>query len=171
MNPYVNKVTVNEGGSPRTIIDVSGDTAIVSDVAVGKTFHLSTGEPATGIAAMQLVPIEYDYNIGYIANGTWKYENPTKTYTDFYEVIEGHRYFITLGAEVGSRFRAMTTDTDVREMTRDVAGTQIINLNNPASYANVSFVANTDGYLLVAKDNVGKTGVKSYVYDGTMAWL
>lgn len=28
-----------------------------------------------------------------------------------------------------------------------------------------------DGYLLIAKDNVGKSGIKSYVYDSTVSWL
>ena len=170
-NQYVNKVQCNVSGSTETLIDVSRDTATTVDVATGKTFHLASGEPAVGEAAMQLIPIEYDYNIGYIANGTWKYENPTNTYTDIYEIVEGHRYYLTLGATVGSRFRAMTTETDVRTMTKDVAGTQVINTNNPAPYANVSFIAGVDGYLLVAKDNVGVSGLKSYVYDGTLAWL
>ena len=164
------KVEIIEGGIARTLIDLTADTVTASRLASGYTAHGADGEPIIGTAVAQLDPIEYDYNIGYVAAGTWKYENPTQTYTDIYEVQAGHSYFITLGANVGSRFRAMTTATDVRTMTRDVAGKQVINQNNPAAYANVKFESDVDGYLLVAKDNVGKSGVFSYVYD-MAAWL
>lgn len=46
-NPYVNKVTVNNA----TIIDLTQDTAVASDVAAGKYFHLSTGERVAGTAS------------------------------------------------------------------------------------------------------------------------
>ena len=46
-NPYVNKVTVNNA----TIIDLTNDTAVASDVAAGKYFHLSTGERVVGTAS------------------------------------------------------------------------------------------------------------------------
>ena len=45
-NQYVNKVVLGA----ETLLDLTSDTATVSDVAKGKTFHLSSGEPATGIA-------------------------------------------------------------------------------------------------------------------------
>lgn len=45
-NPYVNKVIYGN----QTIIDISADTVVVSDVAAGKTFHLASGEPAVGTA-------------------------------------------------------------------------------------------------------------------------
>lgn len=28
-----------------------------------------------------------------------------------------------------------------------------------------------DGYLLAAKDDVGKSGIKTYVYDSAVSWL
>lgn len=46
-NPYVNKVTVNNA----TIIDLTSDTAVASDVAAGKYFHLATGERVAGTAS------------------------------------------------------------------------------------------------------------------------
>lgn len=46
-NLYVNKVTVNNA----TIIDLTNDTAIASDVASGKYFHLATGERVVGTAS------------------------------------------------------------------------------------------------------------------------
>lgn len=47
-NPTVNKVVY--GGN--TLIDLTEDTATVSDVAQGKTFHLASGAQATGSATM-----------------------------------------------------------------------------------------------------------------------
>lgn len=29
----------------------------------------------------------------------------------------------------------------------------------------------SDGYVLIAKDNVGKSGIKTYVYDIASSWL
>ena len=43
-NPYVNKVIYGN----QTLIDTTGDTAVASDVASGKTFHSATGEQLTG---------------------------------------------------------------------------------------------------------------------------
>ena len=43
-NPYVNKVTANNV----VIIDLTADTAIASDVAQGKYFHLASGERVQG---------------------------------------------------------------------------------------------------------------------------
>lgn len=150
------------------LIDLTADTVEPSKLAVGYTAHDKHGDVITGTAYPQMTPIEYDYNIGYISNGTWTYENPTGTYTDFYEVQAGHTYLISLGANVGTRFRAMYTATDVRTVTSgSVTGTNVINVNNPAQYRNVSCKPTIDGYLIVAKDNVGKSGIFTYVYDMT----
>lgn len=46
-NPYVNKVTANG----QTLIDLTTDTAVASDVAIGKYFHLATGERVAGTAS------------------------------------------------------------------------------------------------------------------------
>lgn len=113
------------------------------------------------------VPIEYDWNIGYVDNGTWKYENPTRTYIDIYEVEANRRYFIFVGAVPGSRFRVMFTTTDIRGKTTNVSGTSIINTNNPVAYRSTMFMAPEDGYVLFAKDNVGVSGLISYVVDYT----
>lgn len=45
-NPYVNKVVNAETNA--TIIDLTADTALASDVAQGKYFHLATGERVQG---------------------------------------------------------------------------------------------------------------------------
>lgn len=43
-NQYVNKVIFGD----ETLIDLTGDTAVASDVLSGKKFHLKSGEQATG---------------------------------------------------------------------------------------------------------------------------
>lgn len=49
-NAYANKVQVTRGGQTETLIDLTADTAIASDVAQGKYFHLATGERVVGTA-------------------------------------------------------------------------------------------------------------------------
>ena len=44
-NTYVNKVQLADGTS---LIDISTDTITAADVSVGVTFHLGSGETATG---------------------------------------------------------------------------------------------------------------------------
>ena len=44
-NPYNNKVELSDG---TTLIDLSNDTAVASDVASGKYFHLATGQRVSG---------------------------------------------------------------------------------------------------------------------------
>lgn len=46
-NPYVNKVVIDGV----TKLDLTADTALASDVAQGKYFHLASGEKATGTLA------------------------------------------------------------------------------------------------------------------------
>ena len=150
-----------------TLIDLTEDTITPDKLVYGYTAHDKSGAAITGTnKVVAIEPLEYDYNIGYVAAGSWTYENPTQTYQDIYEIQNGHTYFLTLGANVGTRFRAMTTDTDIRTKTSGkVQGTQIINLNNPAAYRNITFTATLDGYLIIGKDNIGKSGVFTYLYD------
>ena len=166
----VNKVICNQS----VLIDLTQDTVVAEKLQAGLTAHNAAGEIITGTCyTIPLDPLYYDYNIGYVANGAWIYENPTQTYIDIYEIFEGRQYFYTLGANVGTRFRSMTTDVDVTTITSGrVTGTQLINLNNPKSYASGGVITcEADGYLIIGKDNVGKTGVKTYVYDITQGWL
>lgn len=137
-----------------------------SHLMEGYTAHNKAGNAITGtLRSAPLDPLEYDYNIGYVDNGTWKYENPTNTFTDIYEVVAGQPYILFLGKTKGSRFRAMFTTTDIRTVTRgNVVGERIVNTNNPAALANASYTPSEDGYILCAKDNVGVSGLKTYLF-------
>ncbi len=128
-------------------------------------YHNGSGAVANGVRAGRLEPSVYDYNSGYVSNGSWIYENPTNTYVDIYRVEAGCSYFITLGGTVGTRFRVMFTTEDVTQTTGTVVGTSIKNLNNPSPYANAAYTADEDGYIIVAKDNIGASGLGSYVYN------
>ena len=69
-NPYVNKVVNAETNA--TIIDLTADTALASDVAAGKYFHLATGERVQGGLAdgNSLMYGESSYLVGTAKTGT-----------------------------------------------------------------------------------------------------
>ena len=156
-----------------TLIDLTPTTATEDSVAKGKAFFKADGTQAIGTLTVPLTPVAYDYDIGYVDNGVWKWQYPTNTHTDIYEVEAGHSYIVGVGGTVGTRFRAMYTTVDVREVTSgNITGTTIINKNNPAKYDNATIksVAN-DGYIIIGKDNNYVTGINTYVYDMTEGWL
>mgnify|MGYP007012631630 CR=1 FL=1 len=66
----------------------------------------------------------------------------------------------------------MFTTTDITTVTSGrVTGTQLINTSNPQEYASAKLQCEEDGYLLIAKDNIGNSGLKTYVYDMTEGWI
>ena len=148
--------------------DLRNDTVTPDKLLDGFTAHDKAGDLIVGtFRKMPLETLEYDWNIGYVDNGSWKYENPTNTYIDIYEVNGNQEYVIFLGRTVGSRFRAMFTTTDIRTITKGtVSGTRIINVNDPQKLASAVYTTPSDGYILVAKDNVGVTGLYSYLFYG-----
>lgn len=133
-------------------------------------YHNGSGIITNAVHGGYLEPLVYDYNIGYVNGPTWVYENPTQTYTDIYRARANHSYYVGIGGTVGTRFRAMFATVDVTQATGNVAGVSIRNTNNPAPYSNAAYTAEEDGYIIVAKDNVGTSGLKSYVYDRTRSW-
>ena len=157
-----------------TLIDLTSDTITANDLRIGVMAHGADGEQITGtLNTATIEPIVFDYNCGYIATGAWIYENPTNTYIDIYEVIAEHEYFLTLGINVGSRFRTLFTTEDIRTKTSGRGqGTSIIkDVNDPPSCSNFKYTPEVSGYMLIAKDNIGKTGIKTYCYDVTVSWL
>lgn len=139
--------------------------------AIPQGYHNGSGMVTNAVRCGCEEPYVYDYNSGYVQNGTWHYENPTQTYADIYRVVAGGSYFFSLGGSVGTRFRSMFTPTDVTQTTTNVVGTTIKNINNPSPYANAEFTAPEDGFIIIAKDNIGASGLGSYFYDRTSKWL
>ena len=161
-------------------VDYTG--VVIKAVYSDGTEHTVTGycdfEPASGESVAETVtvscappatPYVFDQNSGYVAAGAWVPENPTDTYIDIYQVLAGHKYLLTLGPDVGTRFRGMFTTTDIFQATARVNGTNIINTNDPAPYANVEYTPSTNGYIVVGKDNIGKSGISTYLYDADAA--
>lgn len=66
--PVPNKVDYIKDGVLKTLIDLTGDTATASDVALGKLFHLANGEQAVGTGG----GLEYE-------TGTWSPSSNTTT--------------------------------------------------------------------------------------------
>lgn len=160
-----NKIIFNSN----VLLDLTEDTVKPVYLAKGIIAHDKSGNQITGILdVLPIEPLYFDWNIGYVDNGTWKYENPTQTYIDIYEVHAGSRYYFGLGKDVGSRWRVMFTTTDITTVTSgNIAGTRIININSPTAYRSCTFNCTEDGYVLAAKDNIGKSGIKSYAFDTT----
>ena len=151
------------------LIDLTSDTVEADKVLKGYTAHDATGAAITGtLINWPLTPIAYDYEPGYTDQGTYKYQNSTNNHSDIYEVEEGHRYMISLGATVGSRFRSAFLTTNPVGAGVDITGTTVSQKNNPVAYEFAVFTATSDGYLVVTKDNASKKGLKSYLLDVTV---
>ena len=117
-----------------------------------------------------IVPYIEDFNCGWIGtgNGLWTYEKPTKCYSDIYSVQAGHKYFLTLGDATGTRFRVIFTTVDVSVVSSGtVQGSAVntSNYNNPSPHQNLYYTAQSDGYIVVQKDNAGNTGIQTFLYD------
>lgn len=112
----------------------------------------------------------FDYMEGYVQNGSWHWEAFNNTYLDIYEVQANHNYTIALGGVVGTRFRVMLTETDVTTIhsSQIVTGTSVQNTNDPVRCAYKAFTSTIDGYLIVAKDNAGVAGLRTYLMDKTV---
>ena len=115
-----------------------------------------------------LTPYIENLNSGWVGtgNGVWTPENPTKSYSDVYSVLGGHKYFLTLGETVGTRFRVMFSSVDVSTASSAVSGTAVntSDYNNPAPYQNLYYTPNEDGYIIVQKDNVGNVSILLLVF-------
>lgn len=73
-NQYVNKVIY--GGD--TLIDLSNDTAVASDVLTGKYFHLKSGERVQGTCAYDADTSDANASAAEILNGQTAYVNGVK---------------------------------------------------------------------------------------------
>lgn len=164
----INKVMFGDS----TVIDISDSTITSDRIVNGYEGYAADGSKIVGsLNTMPIDPVIFDLNRGYVSSGRWIHEYPTLCYHDVYQVIGGHRYYITFGNTVGTRARAMFTTTIIDDSLRtNVTGTSMFNYNNPSAYYNYTWTAPEDGYITIQKDNAGTTGLKVYVYDATVAW-
>ncbi|GEM_PF-6571077 len=122
-----------------------------------------------------LTPIATDYNNGYITEGYYVYDPGgfDNQQVDVYEVQEGHYYMFGLGATVGSNPVAAFCGYNPTEATSDISATIIAHFlvsdPYPQFVSDFAYHAVNDGYLAIAKDDGGTTGLKSYVLDVTEA--
>ena len=164
-NSYNNKIQLSDG---TVLIDLTNDTVEADKLLEGFTAHNASGEAITGtMFQVPLDPIAYDYEPGYTANGTFKYENSTNNHSDVYEVKAGHYYALILGETVGTRFRAAVILSNPVGTLVDIPGTTVVNKSNPLAYDRIMYTSSTDAYMVVTKDNASKKGLKSYVFDIT----
>jgi hypothetical protein len=164
-NSYNNKIQLSDG---TVLIDLTNDTVEADKLLEGFTAHDASGKAITGIMfQVPLDPIAYDYEPGYTANGTFKYENSTNNHSDVYEVKAGHYYALILGETVGTRFRAAVIPSNPVGTLVDIPGTTVVNKSNPLAYDRIMYTSSTDAYMVVTKDNVSTKGLKSYVFDIT----
>ena len=167
----INKVVFGE----RTLIDLTTDTITADELRIGYTAHTADGATITGTlntAALEPTVL----NCGWVGtgNGLWTYENPTQCYSDMYEVYEGHKYLLTLGATVGTRFRVIFSTEDisaVKSGTVQCVAVNTKNLSDPPPYISLNYTPETDGYLIIQKDNAGNSSTRTYLYDTTASWL
>lgn len=164
-NSYNNKIQLSDG---TVLIDLTNDTVEADKVLEGFTAHDANGKAITGtMFQVPLDPIAYDYEPGYTANGTFKYENSTNNHSDVYEVKAGHYYALILGETVGTRFRAAVIPSNPVGTLVDILGTTVVNKSNPLAYDRIMYTSSTDAYMVVTKDNASTKGLKSYVFDIT----
>lgn len=114
-----------------------------------------------------LTPYRFDYNAGYVTGGQFVYEYPTNTFCDIYEVLGNHTYVYMHDEVVGTRSRWMFTTTDVTTTQSTVTGIQILDDSTPDAMKGRKYTAPEDGFIIVAKDNQGTTGLKTFVFDIT----
>ena len=112
-----------------------------------------------------LTPSVFDLDTGYVSGGNWTLGGDTVNYSDVYAVEADKLYFIALGANVGTRFRAMFSETDIATASANVKGSQIVNISNPAAYAYTVYTPSASGYITITKDNAGTANIKTYVFN------
>lgn len=173
-----------------TVIDLTGDTVAADKLGAGYTAHGADGSAITGTGLLytesaDLTPIVFDYNVGYIGLNTsyavnlvyFAQEDPTQCYCDVYEITAGKNYSLSLDSAVGTRFRAglaksYTDFTDTVNGRPSIKLQQVFYLTTSPTANRKVFFSNDLGtetypYLIVQKDNVGRTGLITHLREIT----
>ena len=164
-NPNANKVIA----FGQVLIDLTEDTVSPECLLQGYTAHDASGAAITGtLKKANIDHIAYDYEMGYVDSGTWRYQDSTNNHSDVYPIENGHQYTLKLGSTIGTRFRAAALEQNPIGSLVDIRGIQVINKTNPSAYDQAAFTAAFDGWLIVTKDNASTKGLKSWLFDVTV---
>ena len=134
------------------------------------------GEGGSSADTSAIEPYIKNFNSGWAGkgNGLWTYESPSDAYSDIYQVTAEHIYFLSLGANVSTRFRVIFSTVDLSTITSGTLQCTAVNTKNyddPEPFTNLTFTPSEDGYLVIQKDNTGNNEIKTYLYDKTASWL
>lgn len=173
-----------------TVIDITEDTVTANRLQTGYTAHRADGTAITGTGLIyaesaDITPIEFDYNVGYVAIKTgspvnlvyFAQEDPTQCYCDVYEITGGKNYALSLDSVVGTRFRAglaksYTDFTETLSTRTIIRLQQVFYLTGSPTPNQKVFFSNDLGddaypYLIVQKDNAGRTGLITHLREVT----
>lgn len=140
-------------------IDANGTYIASSDNAHGYSVVDVLVQPGL------VTPYYVDLNPNkYVMSTNLRLNGSTVNYSDVYQVQQGVQYILSLGSDVGTRFRALLTTEDSVATTVDLTGTNIVNRSDPSPYDFVSFTPKDNYYLTVTKDNAGKAGIPTYLF-------
>lgn len=167
-----------DGYSP-VHVDVPDVPAVVESLSVTEngTYEAPEGvdgyNPVTvdiSTSPIPKQPLNFDVDSGYVATGYWYYSPGSSTFSDVYEVVSGHRYFLCLGQQVSTRFRCMFSSSNPALATSDIRGTQIGTDQDPPpsnAFNKTVYEAPSNGFITVGKSNNNTSGIKSYCWDLT----
>jgi len=161
-----------------TPAEMAEAVAAIAPVLLEKVFtengiYSAASEGANGYSEVTvdvpawMAPYAYDIDTGYVNAGVWTLGGDTVNYSDVYRVQAGHRYLISLGSVVGTRFRGMFSVEDTVHATTKITGISVVNKTDPAPGAFVFYTAPDDGYITITKDNTGVSGLKTFIVDVT----
>ena len=187
--PVIEELNVTENGdyqAPAGVdgyspvnVDVPDVPAVVESLSVTDNGTYEAPEGVDGYSPVSVnvsmapnpeEPLSFDVSSGYVASGYWYYSQDSGFYSDVYEVISGHRYFMCLGQQVSTRFRCMFSTSNPALATSNISGNSIGNdQSSPPSNAfnQVVYQPSSNGFITVGKSNNGTSGIKSYCWDLT----
>ena len=164
MAQAVADLTISAGG------DIVTKTVATEGTYVAEDDNADGYSEITNNIPWYIEPYAFDLSPnGYVMNNQWQVNGSTVNHSDVYRVKANHTYYLTLGNNVGTRFRGLITDIDPTPQDTTISQSQFVNKSNPTARYNVTVTSTIDGYLIITKDNAGKSGVKTYLFDITVA--